>query len=159
MKHLLIISLAAAALLARAEPTNNVLSDCVIQEVVPGKHMTVAFFTLHHSGMAQSIVAAAIPSLTDTVELHRMTRKNGIMEMEAIQDYSLKDGETLFFHGSYHLMLMKIEHLPAIGSTHRITLVFDDDSTASCDATVRTMAEVFENVKKKPEDKHFHRSR
>ncbi len=143
MKYLLILSLVAAALLARGEATNNVLSDCAIQEVVPGKNMTVAFFTLHHAGMAQSIVAAAIPSLADTVELHRMVRKNGIMEMETIQNYPLKDGETLFFDGDYHLMLMKIEHPPAIGSTHTITLVFDDGSTASCDATVKTIEEVF----------------
>ena len=149
MKRMLFLPLAAACLLVQAEPTNNLMTDCIIQEVLPGKHMTTAFFTLHHSGIAQSIVSAAIPSVTDIVELHRMVRKNGDMVMEKISHYPLQDGETLFFNGPYHLMLMQIKHPPAIGSKHYITLFFDDGSTANCQATVKTVPEVIEEAKRR----------
>ena len=144
MKRLLFLPLVAVSLLTQADPTNNVLTDCAIQEISPGKQMAVAFFTLYHEGMAQSIVSATIPSVSEDVQLHRVVMKNSRMEMEKIRSYPLRDGQTLFATGSYHLMLTQIKHYPAVGSTHHLTLTFDDGSTASCEAVVKTIEEVMQ---------------
>lgn len=148
MKRLLFLPLLAASLLTRSDPTNNLLTNCIIQEVVPGKKITVAFFTLYHEGMAQSIVSAAIPSVSDHVELHHVAMKNGLMEMEEIRSYPLQNGETLFAEGGYHLMLWGIKNHPEIGSKHPLTITFDDGGMASCEATVRTMEQVMKANKR-----------
>lgn len=148
MKRIFVLLLVTFCLFVQAEPEKNVLTDCVIQEVLPGKHMTAAFFTLHHEGGNQSIVGAKIPSVTDTVMLHRMVHKNGAMEMEKIDSYPLQHDETLLFRGNYHLMLMKIKQAPEIGSKHHLTLVFNDGKTAVCQAIVKTVSEVQEDAKR-----------
>ncbi len=144
--------LAVVALSAHAQEATpadapiNSLSDCVIQEVLPGKHMTGAFFKLIHEGAPQTLVGAKIPSITDDVELHSMEVVDGIMSMKQIHDYPIKAGETRFKKGSYHLMLMKIPQNPEIGSTHDITLKFADGSSATCSAIVKTVAEVIDEA-------------
>ncbi len=142
MKRLLFLPLVAVSLLTQADLTNNVLTDCAIQEISTGKQMAVAFFTLYHKGMAQSIVSAAIPSVSEDVQLYRVVMKNSRIEMEKIRSYPLRNGQILFAKGSYHLILTKIKQYPAVGSKHHLTLTFDDGGTASCEAVVKTIEQV-----------------
>lgn len=125
-----------------AAPVQNTLSDCLIQEVLPGKNVTAAFFQLQHQGEAQSITAAALPSITPHVELHRMTLNGDVMRMEKLDNYPLQAGENRFARGGNHLMLMDINTPPAVGSEHLLTLTLSDGSTLSCQAVVKTVAEI-----------------
>lgn len=133
--------------------TENHLSDCVIQEVLPGKNMTAAFFTLHHHGTEQTLIKASIPSITTEVQLHRMSMKGDVMQMEEMKaGYAVKKGENQFARGGNHLMLMGIEKSPEVGSEHTLTLTFKDGSTISCQAKVKSVDEIM----KMPQGKMHH---
>lgn len=146
---------------AYAQPpdsASNQLSECYIQEVIPGKHMTGGFFLLQHSGKAQTLVKAEIPSITPTVEMHNMVMKDNVMQMQEIMEYPLADGENRFKKGSYHLMLMNIadDMLPQVGSQHTVTLTLDDGEQLQCEAKVLTVAEVMELFNLEPMPHHAH---
>lgn len=145
MKKLaVVLSLCLPFAYAQAADASNQLSECYIQEVIPGKQMTGAFFLLQHSGKAQKIVKAEIPSITPTVEMHDMVMKDNVMQMQQIMEYPLVDGENRFKKGSFHLMLMNIadDKLPQVGAHHTISLTLDDGEQVQCEAKVLTVAEV-----------------
>lgn len=126
----------------------NTLNHCLIQEVLPGKNMTAAFFTLRHHGSEQTLIAAEIPSVTNNVQLHSMTMKDGVMAMEEMKDgYSLKTGENHFAKGGNHLMLMDISKPPKVGSKHKLTLIFKDGSKVSCKAIVKSVDDIMKMTK------------
>ena len=138
-KSLLLLTLVCGHAFAATQ-----LTDCVIQEVIPGKDMTGAFLTFTHEGEAVDIASVAIPSITDSVELHQMVMKGDVMEMSPLQDRSIAAGERRFKKGADHLMLMNIapDKFPKKGDTHTITVTFSDNSTASCAAEVKSVEEV-----------------
>lgn len=157
MKKQIFLTLAALAALpalaAEAKPENS-LKDCLIQEVLPGKDMTAAFFTLEHKGAAQELTAAAIPDLSDNVQLHEMTMDGNVMKMQQIASYSVKDSENKFQKGGYHLMVMGVKDAPKLGSGHEITLTFKDGSTVSCQAKVASVEEVMKTAAAPAMDMH-----
>lgn len=123
------------------------LQDCVIQEVLPNKQMTAAFFTLYHEGEPKHLVAAEIPSVTQTVELHTMVMDGEVMKMQQIPSYTVQAGENRFVKGGHHLMLMSIETIPSVGSVHQIRLRFDDGEVQMCDAEVLSVDAVIERFR------------
>ena len=145
-------SLIALAVLASSSAfAETKLSDCVIQEVIPGKDMTGAFLKFEHSGKPVQIESASIPSITSDIELHAMEMKDGVMSMVPLQNKELKEGERVFKKGGDHVMLMKIaaDKFPKAGEKHTITVNFDDKTSASCEAEVKTVKEVIEAAKAK----------
>lgn len=154
MKQLSIF-LATMALLspsAWAHASSQVqLHDCVIQEVLPSRHMTGAFLTFHNPGQAVDIVSAQIPSITPHVELHTMRMKDNVMEMVPLRDLTLPTGQRAFRKGGDHLMLMRIPHAkkPAIGSVHTIRIQLSDGTQSSCQAPVKSVADVTRSMKGK----------
>ncbi len=147
---ILFISTAISPAIALSEaPTINQLSDCVIQAPIPGKHMTGAFLQIkRHSDMATTITKVEVPSITTQAELHTMTMKDNVMSMSPMTDLTLK-GERTFRKGGDHIMLMQIPHdkLPKAGETHTITMHFADNSSASCEAIVKTPEEIIKAAK------------
>lgn len=146
MKKCSLLSLVLLAGAAIANENVNTLGDCVIQEVLPGKQMTAAFFTLHHEGEAQKIVGAEIPDVSDHVELHTMKMQDNVMKMEKMDDYTVENGETKFAKGGNHLMLMGATNPLEVGSQHTITLTFDDGSKAQCEAQVKSVDEILKTA-------------
>lgn len=116
------------------------LSDCAIQQTIPGAKATGAFLTLHkHGSDALSVVSAAVPSVTAHVELHEMVMKDGTMKMQEIQAYPLQEGDNVFKKGSYHVMLMDLDKTLSVGETHPLTLNFSDGSSQTCTAEVKSV--------------------
>lgn len=159
MKKLaLALALALPFAAQAADTASNQLSECYIQEVIPGKNMTGGGFLLQHSGKAQKIVKAEIPSITETVEMHDMIMKDNVMQMQQIMEYPLKEGENRFKKGSFHLMLMNIaeDKFPAIGSMHTVKLSLDDGEVLECEAKVLSVAEVMALFEIKEDKAHAH---
>ncbi len=131
---------------ASAENTENQsieLSNCAIQETIPGAKATGAFFTLNKIDDAPlSIVAAKLPEITDHVELHEMIMKDNKMIMSEIKAYPLKKGENIFKKGSYHIMLFEMKKPLVAGDKYNVTLVFNDNSEKTCHAVVKTVKEL-----------------
>lgn len=122
------------------------VNDCIIQEVLPGKHMTGAFVTFDNETDKPVILEkATVISLSDHVELHEMVHKDGVMKMQQIKQFELQPGKTAFKKGGYHVMIMNIADLPEVGSEHEMTFTFANGETASCDAEVLSVEAVMEH--------------
>ena len=124
--------------------TTTTVTDCVIQEVLPGRAMTGAFVTFNHQGEAVEIVDSLIPSVSDQVELHQMDMVDNVMTMGPLQDTTLKAGQRFFRKGGDHIMIMNIaeDSIPQIGDTHTMTFTFSNGTTATCDALVKSLDDV-----------------
>lgn len=116
------------------------LSDCAIQETIPGSKATGAFLTMTKSGDAPlALVSAKAPTVTEHVELHEMMMKDNKMIMSEINEFPLQTGDNLFKKGGYHIMLMSLEKTLKAGDHHDLTLTFSDGSTQTCHAEVKTV--------------------
>ncbi|PIE46146.1 MAG: hypothetical protein CSA44_00850 [Gammaproteobacteria bacterium] len=146
-KQLQNITVLGSALLISAcvnaqTPSNDtiILSDCAIQESIPGAKATGAFLTVKKADDAPlSIVAAKAPDVTDHVEIHEMLMQDNKMVMSQIEAYPLQKGDNIFKKGGYHIMLMDMQKKLTAGEHYDITLVFSDGSEKSCNAVVKTV--------------------
>lgn len=143
---LIALSLSSGLALAddKTPASETVLSECVIQEVLPGRNMTGAFVTFDHKGETVEIVEALLPSITDHIELHEMTMVDNVMTMGPLPDKTLSEGQRFFRKGGDHVMVMSIpdDKIPQIGDTHTMTFHFSNGTTASCEALVKSLDDV-----------------
>ena len=126
------------------------VKDCLIQEVIPGKQMTGAFFDLENTGKeAVKLVSASADKITSHVELHEMIHKDGKMEMSQIQEYDVTPGLHHFKKGGYHVMLMQIDkkNFPKVGESYPLELKLSNGETLKCDAKTITVKEAIEHFK------------
>ncbi len=144
----LALSATTPALAQHHGHTSIHLEECIIQEPIPGKHMTGAFLKLIRHGDPVTISKVDVPSITANAELHTMTMKDNVMTMSPMTDLVV-DGERIFRKGGDHVMLMQIpaDKLPKAGEKHTMTFSFTDGSSASCEAIVKTAKEVIEAAK------------
>lgn len=147
----LALATSAALLVSTVSAHHNTMSDdgvmlqnCVIQETIPGAKHTGAFLNIHKMSEKElALVAAQVPSITDHVEIHEMIMKDGTMKMQKIEKYDLEEGDNLFKKGGYHIMLMGLAGKTVkVGEKHNITLKFSDDSEKTCEAEVKSVAEL-----------------
>ena len=148
MKKILILgALISSAAMAAGDVS---VSNCLIQEVIPGKQMTGAFFDIENKGKEDvKLTGAAADKITSHVELHEMIHKDGKMEMSQIQSYDVTPGEHHFKKGGYHIMLMDIEdkNFPKVGETYPLELKLSNGETLKCDAKTITVKEAIEHFK------------
>ena len=141
MKKILILgALISSAAMAAGDVS---VSNCLIQEVIPGKQMTGAFFDIENKGKEAD-------KITSHVELHEMIHKDGKMEMSQIQEYNVTPGSVHHFKkGGYHVMLMQIEekNFPKVGETYPLELKLSNGETLKCDAKTITVKEAIEHFK------------
>ena len=159
MKKILILgALISSAAMAAGDVS---VSNCLIQEVIPGKQMTGAFFDIENKGKEDvKLTGAAADKITSHVELHEMIHKDGKMEMSQIQNYDVTPGEHHFKKGGYHIMLMDIEdkNFPKAGETYPLELKLSNGETLKCDAKALTVEQAIEHFKDKADktDGHQH---
>jgi periplasmic protein len=149
MKKILILgALISSAAMAAGDVS---VSNCLIQEVIPGKQMTGAFFDIENKGKEDvKLTGAAADKITSHVELHEMIHKDGKMEMSQIQEYNVTPGSVHHFKkGGYHVMLMQIEekNFPKVGETYPLELKLSNGETLKCDAKTITVKEAIEHFK------------
>ncbi len=119
------------------------LSNCAIQELIPGAQATGSFLTItKNDDTPLSLVAAKIPAITDHVELHEMIMKDNKMIMSEIKEYPLKKGDNIFKKGGYHIMLLDVAKPVKAGEKYDVTLMFSDGSEKTCNALVKTVKEL-----------------
>ena len=92
----------------------------------------------NHSGADRSVVAARTTLAVDRVELHRTMKIGEVMKMVPQQLIPVPaHSATLLKPGSWHVMLIGPEKVPAMGDMVQLTLVFDDGSEQTVEAVVR----------------------
>lgn len=168
MKRLMIpaalaLSLTACATTGDAQDAAAVkVSDCVIQEPLPGKNMTGAFMLFNNTSENDVVLKAAhADEVTSRVEIHEMVVEDNVMKMQHMHEYTLTPGEHQFKKGSYHIMLMDIAQPIQAGDVREIRFDFADGSEGKCQAEVKTVEEVnaLYNIKadaKKDMHQHHH---
>lgn len=116
------------------------LSNCAIQQTIPGAKATGAFLAIHKSDDTKlALVDAKAPGITSHVEIHEMVMSKGKMRMNQIPNYPLAKGNNLFKKGGYHIMLMSLDKTLNVGEQHELSLVFSDGTTKSCQAEVKSV--------------------
>lgn len=92
----------------------------------------------NHATTDQSVVAARTSLAVDRVELHRSMMVGEVMKMlpqEAIPVASRS--ATVLKPGSWHVMLIGPEKVPAMGDRVQLTLVLGDGTEQTFEAVVR----------------------
>ncbi|MGB2833948.1 MAG: copper chaperone PCu(A)C [Methylotenera sp.] len=122
-------------LLAISSPTTHageVKSPVLIQDAwarasAPGQSVGAAYLTLTH---AKNITLFAIDTeVAETVEIHSMEMKNGVMKMRMLKELPLKAGKPVKLSpGGFHLMLFDLKKPLKVGEKIELTLCFKDQA-------------------------------
>ncbi|AIL33212.1 copper chaperone PCu(A)C [Basilea psittacipulmonis] len=145
IKSLFLLTCMTLSVHAFAQTT---LNHCVIQEPLPTKHMTAAFFNVEHTGPDVAIERLEIPAISEHIELHRMKMNHHVMSMEKIDNPTLTQGITAFQKGGDHAMIMNIpdDRLPKAGEQFEMILLLKDGTQASCQAIVKNAKDLMNST-------------
>lgn len=109
-----------------------------VREAPPGASVVGAYMILRNpSPQADRLLSVRSP-LAETVEIHRMTVKNGMMDMEAIPFLTIPaQGEVKLQPGGKHLMIYGLKQDLREGDRLPLELKFEHSGTRMIDAPVR----------------------
>jgi periplasmic copper chaperone A len=91
----------------------------------------------NHTNGPDALVSAAT-NIATAVELHETIERDGKMVMQPRPQFSIPAGGTLELKpGSYHIMLLGLQHALNPGDTMNVTLTFQKAGEMSVEASVR----------------------
>lgn len=116
------------------------VSEAVIQVPIPGKNLTVAYFTLRNRlDEPRRLVAVSTP-VAERAELHQHSEKDGMMSMRQVEAVTLPArGRLSFQPGGYHVMLFKLQRQLQTGQGQELLLTFDDGAELVVTAQVQSV--------------------
>lgn len=123
---LLPIVMMAAHLTAQAEAAKPVqIQQAWARATAPGQNVGAVYMTLtHHENIT---LIAADSDAAETVEIHSMEMKNGVMKMRMLEALPLKAGKPVKLGpGGLHLMLFDLRKPLKVGEKIELTLCFKD---------------------------------
>lgn len=133
------------------------VENCVIREPAPGMKMTAAYLDLNYIyddkvkalrlPAPEALQVANIPALSDKVQVHMSSMKDGVMSMKQIPRFRLKPGKNQLKPGGAHIMIMNMKETPKAGDVYPVEIWFSFNDTLTCDAVVKTSAEIAEMYK------------
>lgn len=104
-----------------------VVSDAWVRPPVGTDRPAAGYMTITNPGVdADRLIGASSPIAT-SVELHEtMAGASGMMGMQPVDEIEVAPGSPVTLEpGGYHLMLMGVTDMPAIGETVPLTLTFE----------------------------------
>ena len=110
----------------------------------PGQEVGAAYLELK-SDVDMTLTQAKSPA-ADSVEIHKMSMKDGVMEMRMLKTLQLPAGKTVKLEpGGFHLMLFDLKKLLKVGENVPLTLHFQDktgkESSMNVDLPVKRSAD------------------
>lgn len=104
--------------------------------------MGVAYAIVTNSGDADVRIVSASSSVSGDVQLHEtLMDDEGAMSMREVEDFVIPAGGTFTFEpGGPHIMMMGIDSATFPTNTVDVTVSFEDGSSTSFDAEVRSIA-------------------
>ena len=96
------------------------------------------YLTMVGGTEADALIAASSPIAT-SVEIHEtMAGASGMTGMQPVDQIDVAAGATVKLEpGGYHLMLMGVSEMPAVGSTVEVTLTFEQAGEITVKAEVK----------------------
>ena len=143
MRVLTVLSLLWATIGAHAaQPVE--LNRAWARATAPGQEVGAAYMELK-STVPVTLVKVESPA-AESVEIHKMSMKNGVMEMRMLQSLELPAGQVVKLEpGGLHLMLFALKKSLRTGETVPMTLSFKDRaskvSTMKVELPVRRSAD------------------
>lgn len=115
-----------------AEAKENIqVSEAWVRATVPGQEVSGAFFSVKSLRPAKLIKVES--SIADSVEIHSMTMKNGVMEMRELKTLALPAGKFVkLAPGDLHLMLLDLKRQlkPGDNVPLKLTLQYENNTQA-----------------------------
>lgn len=117
-------SLMANAAAKLPPPADNVaITGAWVRSTNPGQEVGAAYMTL--TSKQNTKLTAVESDVSNSVEIHSMTMKNGVMKMRMLQELDLVAGKPYeLAPGGYHLMLFDLKKPLATGEVVSFTLHF-----------------------------------
>jgi copper(I)-binding protein len=117
--------LMAASLSYAADPV--AISHAWARATAPGQDVGAAYLELK-SAIDLTLTKAESPAAS-SVEVHKMSMKDGVMEMRMLETLELPAGQTVKLEpGGFHLMLFDLKKPLKAGENMRMTLHFKNKS-------------------------------
>jgi copper(I)-binding protein len=112
-----------------ADPTSGlpIVSDAWIRPPIGIDRPAAGYLTIENPGVdADTLIGASSP-IAGSVEIHEsMLDGAGMMAMAPIDQLEIEPGDTVTFEpGGYHLMLLDVSGMPAVGESVELTLSFE----------------------------------
>ena len=103
------------------------ISHAWVRATVPGQNVGAAYLELK-SAADLTLIKADSPA-AGSVEIHKMSMKDGVMEMRMLASMELPAGEVVKLEpGGLHLMLFDLKKPLKVGESVQLTLHFKDKS-------------------------------
>lgn len=123
---LLGLSLLGLSLQAQAQTS---VEDAWVRATVPGQPATGAF--MHITSTTDSKLVGVSSPVAKTVQIHQMSMKGDVMNMQQVHSVELPAGKTVVFDSNgYHVMFMGLAAQVKEGDQVPVTLTVQDDKGA-----------------------------
>ncbi len=120
---LLGLSLLGLSLQAQAQTS---VEDAWVRATVPGQPATGAF--MHITSTTDSKLVGVSSPVAKTVQIHQMSMKGDVMNMQQVDSVELPAGKTVVFDSNgYHVMFMGLAAQVKEGDQVPVTLTVQDD--------------------------------
>lgn len=111
--------------------------DSWIREPAPGRNVAAGYVTIANHTEDDRRLIAAWSDNASAMEIHTMTRTDGMMRMRKVDAVDLPAGSTVRLEpGGLHLMLRELSPVEA-GNVIPVTLEFDDGSKLELAFSIR----------------------
>lgn len=107
--------------------TGVAIDDAWARSTAPGQEVGAAYMTL--TSPTDTTLIKTESDVAGSMEIHSMTMKDGVMEMDMLENLPLKAGvASKLAPGGYHLMLFELKKPLKAGESATITLTFKDSA-------------------------------
>jgi copper(I)-binding protein len=112
--------------------------DAWVAEALPGTDTTAAYMVLVNDGDVDEELIAVNSEVAESLELHKMENRDGMMRMQRVQHLMIGPGtEVELAPGGLHIMLIGLTQEIKEGGTVELTLEFESGATLDVLAPVR----------------------
>jgi periplasmic copper chaperone A len=128
-----LISLSGGAL------AEMVMTEGWVRATPPNSRTSAAYFTLTNQGQEPLVITRASASTAGAAELHDwVERDDGMKRMVRMREVPLAPGQALLFEpGGKHMMMFRLDPVPAVGDSVTLCVGTDDGVEACTEAPVR----------------------
>ncbi len=122
----------------QAIPQQVHVVDAMMYEPAPGqKHGAIYLRVVNPTAHAREVVDIAT-SVSGSSMIHRTYYEEGQMKMRHVHHMTIEPNSQLVFEpNGYHVMVMDLDNVPAVGETFSAELALDQSQTVSFDVEVK----------------------
>ena len=130
---------ASGAPATAATPATPTISDAWVRPPMGPDRPAAGYMTIANPGGAADALVSVSSPIATSVEIHETTPDaSGMMAMRPVDSIDIPAGGSATLEpGGYHLMLMGVTQMPAVGETVELTLTFQKAGDVVVQAEVK----------------------